>query len=184
MNITLVSGVKNGLAWDKHRHSLSVLKKELDQNNHVTFFSIADMKMAHCMGCWDCWTKTPGICRFKDDGVEYLKSVIKSDLLLFASPVSAGFLSSETKKALDRFIPEVLPHIKIYQGECHHKKRYSHKHFVGFILLDQNDIDPEAREIIYETIDRISLNMQPEALLKLNLNSDNLMEISNEINNI
>ena len=142
------------------------------------------MKMAHCQGCWDCWTKTPGICRLKDDGVDYLKSLINSDLLLFASPVSAGFLTSETKKAIDRFIPEALPFIEIRNDECHHKQRYSHKKSVGFILLDQGDIDGEAREIIYETIDRNSLNMQPEFLLKLNLTSDNIKEKCNEVNSI
>jgi len=184
MNITLVDGVKKGATWDKHRHSLSMLKEELSKNHSVDYFPIADMKMAHCQGCWDCWTKTPGICRLRDDGVDYLKSLIKSDLLLYASPVSAGFLSSETKKALDRFIPEALPFIEIYKDECHHKKRYAHTRSVGFVLLDQDDIDIEAREIIYETIERTRLNMQPESLLKLNLQSDNLKEISNEINNI
>jgi hypothetical protein len=184
MNITIVDGVTKGAAWDKHRHSLSLLKEKLSRDHTVDYFPIAEMKMAHCQGCWDCWTKTPGICRLKDDGVEYLKSLIKSDILFFASPVSAGFLSSETKKALDRFIPEVLPYIKIYKGECHHIKRYPHSRSVGFILLDQDDIDPEAREIIYETIDRTALNMQPETLLKLNLKSDNIEEICNEINNI
>ena len=184
MKITLVSGVKKGRDWDRHRNSLTMLKEKLSRDNTVDYFPIANMKMAHCQGCWDCWTKTPGICRLKDDGVEYLKSIIKSDLLIFASPVSAGFLTSDTKKALDRFIPEVLPFIEIYKGECHHKKRYSHKKSVGYILLDQDDIDGEARKIIYETIDRNSLNMQPESLLKLNLRSDNTEEICNEINNI
>jgi multimeric flavodoxin WrbA len=161
-----------------------MLKMALEKNHKVEYFPISEMKMAHCLGCWDCWTKTPGICRLKDDGVEYLKSVISADLVLYASPVSAGFLTSETKKALDRIIPELLPHIRINKGECHHKKRYDHARSVGFILLDQDDIEPEAREIINEIIDRIGLNMQPESLLKLNLKSDNIEDIYNEINNI
>ena len=184
MEITLVDGVNKDSQWDKHRQSLSILKESLNRDHHVDYFPIAQMKMTHCQGCWDCWTKTPGICRLKDDGVDYLKSLIRSDLLLFVSPVSAGFLTSETKKALDRFIPEALPYIEIYKGECHHKKRYSHTRSVGFILLDQNDIDSEAREIIFDTIDRIGLNIQPESLLKYNLTSDNIEEIRNEINSL
>lgn len=184
MKITLVNGVPTGSHWDKHRQSLSKLTEELSQNHTVDHFPIDKMKMAHCCGCWDCWTKTPGICRFQDDGVDYLKSLIKSDLLLFASPVSGGFLTSQTKKAMDRIIPDLLPYIEIHKGECHHKKRYSEKRSVGFILLDQSDIETQAREIIYEIIDRTALNMRPETLLKLNLKTDNIKEITNEINDI
>lgn len=184
MNITLVDGIGNGAHWENHRQSLSKLKEMISQDHNLDYFPIVKMKMAHCQGCWDCWTKTPGVCRLKDDGVEYLKSLIRSDLLLYASPVSAGFLTSETKKALDRFIPEALPFIEIYQKECHHKKRYPHKKAVGFILLDQDDIEDEAREIIYETIDRTGLNMQPKKLLKLNLRTENTKELYDEINSI
>lgn len=184
MNITLVDGVKSGIAWEKHRHLIFLLKEELSKKNKIDYFPITEMNMAHCQGCWDCWTKTPGICRLKDDGVKYVKSLVKTDLVLFVSPVSAGFITSETKKALDRFIPEALPFIKIYHKECHHKKRYPHKKSVGFILLDQDDIDYEARKIIYETIDRTGLNMHAEKLFKLNLRSENTKEICDEINSI
>jgi len=184
MTITLVSGVQKGSDWDRHRISLAQLHERLAQRHSVEFFPIAEMKMAHCLGCWDCWTKTPGICRLKDDGVGYLKSLINTDLLLFASPVTAGFFTSETKKALDRFIPEALPYIGIYEKECHHLPRYPHRKSIGFILLDQNDIEAEAREIIEESIDRNGLNMQPLKLLKLYLRDDNIEEICHEINSI
>jgi hypothetical protein len=85
MRITLVDGVKNGPDWDEHRRSISKLKDSLSRNHMVDYFPIAEIQMAHCQGCWDCWTKTPGVCRLKDDGVDYLKSLIKSDLLLYVS---------------------------------------------------------------------------------------------------
>lgn len=184
MKITLVNGIPQEEKWENHRKSLTQVHKELNKKHDVEYFPIAKMKMAHCQGCWDCWTKTPGICRFKDDGVEYLKSLIKTDLLLFASPVKAGFLTEETKKALDRFIPEALPYIGIYKKECHHLARYPHKKNVGFLLLDQNDIDEEAREIIFESVERNSLNMKPKKMLKLNLKYDNSQEVVNEINSL
>ncbi|MBB6479416.1 NAD(P)H-dependent oxidoreductase [Spirochaeta isovalerica] len=184
MRITLVNGIQKGPEWENHRQSLSGLYNEMKQNHSVDYFPIADMKMAHCQGCWDCWTKTPGICRLKDDGVDYLKSLINCDLLLFASPVTAGFLTSETKKALDRFIPEALPFIGIYDKECHHLPRYPHKKFVGFILLDQGDIEGKARELIEESIDRNALNMRPRKMLKLNLTNNNAKEIIREINSL
>lgn len=184
MKITLVNGVPQGEAWDKHRQSVSDLHHKLQGNHTVEHFPIAEMKMTHCQGCWDCWTKTPGICRMKDDGVDYLKSLINTELLLFASPVRAGFLTAETKKALDRFIPEALPYIGIYEKECHHLARYTHKKNVGFMLIDHDDIDEEAREIINASFDRNALNMKPEKLLKLNLKEDNAKEIIHEINSL
>lgn len=184
MKITLVSGVQAGVEWENHRRSVELLRENLEENHTVDYFPVAEMKMAHCQGCWDCWTKTPGICRLQDDGVEYLKSLINTELLLFASPVTAGFFTSETKKALDRFIPEALPYIEIHKGECHHIPRYPHRKSLGFILLDQKDIEPEAREIIDGYIDRVTLNMRPEKLLKLNMTSENSKEICHEIDGI
>jgi multimeric flavodoxin WrbA len=184
MKITLVSGVQKGSTWDGHRSSLSLLHQKLQENHKVEFFPIAEMKMAHCQGCWDCWTKTPGVCRMKDDGVDYLKSLIHTDLLLYASPVVAGFFTSETKKALDRFIPEALPFIGVYNKECHHLPRYPHKKALGFILLDQNDIKTEARDILEESMDRTALNIRPTALLKMNLTNNNSEEILDEINGL
>ena len=36
----------------------------------VKSFALCEIKIAYCLGCFECWVKTPGICRFNDDGRE------------------------------------------------------------------------------------------------------------------
>jgi hypothetical protein len=39
----------------------------LIKDKEVEVVDTSDMKIAHCMGCNQCWLKTPGICAIKDD---------------------------------------------------------------------------------------------------------------------
>ena len=66
---------------------------------------IRNQQLKYCMGCWDCWVKSPGICAIKDDMGDVLESFIKSDLVIFASPMLMGFPSSLMKKVNDIHYP-------------------------------------------------------------------------------
>ena len=35
----------------------------------VTPWILRDQKIAYCLGCFECWTKTPGLCRIDDTGL-------------------------------------------------------------------------------------------------------------------
>ena len=72
------------------------------------------------------------------------------------SPLDAGFITSEVKKALDRIIPLVLPYFRIYGGECHHIPRYEKRSGLGIVVLDDGNADREALDIVYGTFDRLA----------------------------
>ena len=38
-----------------------------EQTNQVEVIDIKKMDIKHCLGCYVCWTKTPGKCAIKDD---------------------------------------------------------------------------------------------------------------------
>jgi len=137
--------------------------------------------MNYCTGCWDCWVKTPGLCMHKDDGPAYLKAIANADVLLYASPIVSGFISSETKKALDRFIPTALPLIRLYEGECHHIPRYDSPHTFGVLLFDDTETDSEAVSIIFENFNRISKNMHAEHFMSQLINPNNMEVLDHEI---
>jgi hypothetical protein len=92
---------------------------------HVESVILHETPIASCTGCFGCWTQTPGICLTDDAGREIAKRAIESDLLVFLTPVTFGGYSSELKKAVDRFIPIVLPFFETVGGEIHHKARYA-----------------------------------------------------------
>ncbi len=43
-------------------------------------------KINNCCGSYNCWTKTPGVCRYKDDMPDLLLKTREVDLVIFVSP--------------------------------------------------------------------------------------------------
>ncbi|OGW75714.1 MAG: hypothetical protein A2Z72_03335 [Omnitrophica bacterium RBG_13_46_9] len=79
----------------------------------------------HCMGCFTCWTKTPGLCVIKDDMPGLLDKYIKSDVVIIATPLYVDYVSGITKDFMDRTLPIVCPEFeKDDTGQTRHKKRY------------------------------------------------------------
>jgi len=183
MNVTLVNGINDSQMWNEYQKSILVLKEELVQKGYkVDYFPIAEMNLHYCQGCWDCWTKTPGLCRLKDGGEEYLKALKDTDCLIYFSPVKAGFITKETKKALDRFIPNALPFISIYEKECHHLERYPYREkILGVVLLDDGSFTAKTSDIIFGNFDRIQKNMKIKKSIRFKLSLDNREELLNEI---
>ena len=42
----------------------------------VEIIDTSDMKIAHCIGCNQCWLRTPGICAIKDDYETIVKKMV------------------------------------------------------------------------------------------------------------
>ena len=91
----------------------------------VQSFQLRDTPIAYCRGCFNCWIKTPGICRTRDAGRYVARAFRASDAVFFLTPVTFGGYSSELKKALDRCIGLVAPFSTRVRGEVHHRRRYA-----------------------------------------------------------
>jgi multimeric flavodoxin WrbA len=105
---------------------LTILTDVLKQNGaKVQVFSLRNMKLAHCIGCFGCWLETPGICRFREPGgLEILKAIMQSGTIVLLTPVTFGGYSSQLKQIVDRFPSHLLPYFGVYHGEIHHRPRY------------------------------------------------------------
>ncbi|MDX8341292.1 flavodoxin family protein [Draconibacterium sp. IB214405] len=143
-------------------------------------FNIRELEVKHCVGCFDCWLKSPGICRFNDDVETVLREIIKADLLIFASPLIMGMYSALLKRFQDRMIPIIHPYLEIVNNECHHKKRYASYPDLGFIYC-ANDANEEEIENIKFIHKRIALNIHAELLLFESVEQNILKEMSHEI---
>lgn len=129
------------------------------QNHHdVDLFLLDEMNLKFCVGCWTCWWKTPGLCIHKDDANQIFKKFINSDFVIFASPVSAGFVSSSLKKITDRLIVLLHPYIQFINNESHHQKRYDKYPDFGLILKRDLITDKEDIQIINEIYKRMAIN--------------------------
>jgi len=138
---------------------LGAIVKELEAIvADIKTFDLRDMKISRCLGCFNCWVKTPGVCIIDDDGRMIAKEAVQSDLVIFLTPVVFGGYSPELKMALDRLIPLVSPFFMKIQGEVHHKPRYKHyPSLVGIGILPEND---QNKEKIFKTlVNKNAVNM-------------------------
>jgi multimeric flavodoxin WrbA len=91
----------------------------------VTLHRMERSKIAHCIGCFGCWLKTPGECIHKDGGREISWDIINSHTVVLLSPVVFGGYSSSLKYMVDRLIPLIHPNLMMRFGEIHHRPRYT-----------------------------------------------------------
>lgn len=138
----------------------NTIMKELENKDwEIESIILRDVNIAPCQGCFECWVKTPGECKIDDYGRDVTRKMVQSDLIIHFTPITFGGYSSELKKVLDRFIPNVLPFFTKIDGETHHTHRYENPASVIVIgILNQPDSD---KETVFKTlIQRNSLNMR------------------------
>lgn len=81
----------------------------------------------HCVGCFGCWIKTPGVCLLQDDYRHMGEWLSKCNEVIIISRCSYGSYSPFVKNVLDRSISYVHPYFVIRRGEMHHKRRYHNR---------------------------------------------------------
>jgi multimeric flavodoxin WrbA len=89
----------------------------------VDLFYTRKMKINPCLGEYNCWYKTPGVCSQKDDMQQLIPKLIQSDILIFATPVYVDGIAGPLKNLLDRVIPMGDPIIELRDGHCRHRAR-------------------------------------------------------------
>ena len=126
-------------------------------------YRMRDVPLAHCQGCFECWTTTPGLCKTEGDaGREIASAMIKSDLVVILTPVTFGGYSSEIKKAMDRVICLVLPFFRRVGGEVHHSRRYPRYPAIAAVGVLPGPDEEQAR-IFRTLVERNALNMDSPA---------------------
>jgi len=124
----------------------------------VTMVNLAALDIKQCIGCWECWVKTPGLCVIKDSMPGVHRAVLNSDLVIIAAPMLMGFPCALTKRTMDRMIPLLHPYITLIQGECHHPKRYDKYPDWGVLLEPESDTDDEDLAIVRRLYERYTIN--------------------------
>ena len=99
------------------------LSLNLGDREDLVYFDLSRMKIANCVGCFGCWTKTPGRCVIRDDAVKVYPCLAKSDRALYVSRVRYGGYDTVMKTMLERAIPVQQAFIRLLDGETHHVQR-------------------------------------------------------------
>ena len=110
----------------------------LMKDKEVEVVDTSDMKIAHCMGCNQCWLKTPGICAIKDDYEKIIKKLVETENLWIVSDTRFGFLDYKGKRVMDRIMPMLNMTVGFRDGWMRHELRY-HPLNVGLLFKGTAD---------------------------------------------
>ena len=136
----------------------SIIKELKKLNWDINSIILEDIELAYCTGCFGCWIQTPGECVIKDDQETIVREMVKSNLIVYITPITFGGYSSILKETLDRQISRVLPYFMKIDGEVHHDKRYEKQQsLIAVGILDTPDNEKE--EVFKTLVARNSINM-------------------------
>lgn len=98
----------------------------------VEIINLHKKKINYCIGCFTCWTKTPGKCIHNDDMTnELFPKFTEADLAVLATPLFHFTMNAEMKTFIERTLPVVEPFIRgTENGKSFHPLRTKHPAFV------------------------------------------------------
>ena len=121
------------------------------------YFDLSSCRIAHCVGCFGCWTKTPGRCVIRDDAVRIYPVIAKSERVLYVSRVKYGGYDSPMKTMLARAVPVRRAVIGVLGGGTHHVQRAVEPKRA--VILAYGTTSDEEREIFRALVARNAKNM-------------------------
>ncbi|MCL2832151.1 MAG: NAD(P)H-dependent oxidoreductase [Treponema sp.] len=130
-----------------------------------------------CLGCFDCWVKTPGICIQTRDCANNIAAMqMNSDAVIYISKITWGSYSYDIKSFLDRCIPNIMPFFYVVNGEMRHKMRY--KKFPYIISIGYGAKTEREKTTFENLAKRNALNLMPPKYFVFSIDSS-----SNSSNN-
>jgi len=102
MKIVALNGSPRGMRSGTAVMIEALLEGLSSQGNTTKHIQLSDMTIAHCSGCYTCWSKTPGICIHEDDMKGIVSQIKDASVLIFGSPLYFNNVSGTLKDFFDR----------------------------------------------------------------------------------
>ncbi len=138
----------------------------LIKDDEKEIVNTSDIIIAHCMGCNQCWLKTPGVCAIKDDYESIIKKLVGAENLWLVSDTSFGFVDWHGKRVMDRIVPMLNMYVEFRDGLERHELRY---HPLNFGLLYKGQAD---QEFLEEWSRRVASNLAGQSLGVYNIGKE------------
>lgn len=129
MKILAINGSPRGKKSNTDRILQPFLEGAREAGAETETVYLKDKKINYCIGCFTCWTKTPGVCVHKNDDMPaLLKKLIEADVVVYATPLYVFTVTAQMKAFMDRHIPILQPFIIERDGQYIHPPRYESRH--------------------------------------------------------
>jgi len=100
---------------------------------------------APCVGCFNCWFKTPGMCKVNDCLKNIGLILGNSEETIIISQNCYGGYSEQVKKILDRSVSASTPFFTYRSWKLRHVKRYRIKRKQLTVILYGNFLETEIK---------------------------------------
>jgi len=105
MNVLAINGSPHGAAGNTEVLVRAFLEGACEAGATTDTIYLMEKTIHHCVGCFSCWTKTPGVCVHDDDMPEILEQVKTADVLVYAMPLYTYTMPGLMKDFVDRCLP-------------------------------------------------------------------------------
>ena len=99
---------------------------------------LAQRDIGFCRGCFHCWGDPQGRCALDDDMTALLSRIVRSDLVLVATPLYVDGMPGRLKNFFDRMLPLVHPAVYLSEGRGRHPSRHERLPFLALLSVCGN----------------------------------------------
>lgn len=133
MKILAINGSPRGAKGNTEVILQAFLSGVEEVGEEAKVIYLKDKTIKHCIGCFTCWIKTPGVCIHEDDMPELLNKLKDTDILIGAMPLYIYTVPGLFKDFMDRMIPLAQPFIEKRGDHFIHRSRYGKP--MRFVLI-------------------------------------------------
>lgn len=133
--------ILNGSPKNEQSNTLKLTNSFLDGMKEYgaieeEYIHVSQKDMKPCLGCFCCWTKTPGQCVYHDDMKEMIPKLLEADVIIWSFPLYYFGMPSGIKAFMDRMLPMNLPFMSEREdGGSAHPPRYPQMTQVKHVLI-------------------------------------------------
>ena len=84
---------------------------------------VRDLDIKFCLGCFACWSSTPGRCCQEDDMTRVLELWRQADYVVYATPLYHFGMTALLKRLVERTLPLLEPRMEQYGDRTGHPLR-------------------------------------------------------------
>ena len=122
--ILRTSDAKTWYYWKNRGEKFDLVEGMQNAGAVVEVVRLRKKNIKNCVGCYTCWTKTPGKCLHKDDMTnDILPKWLEADLVVYATPLYYHFMNAAMRTFIERTLPAIQPFFERSEGKTSHPVR-------------------------------------------------------------
>ncbi|MDR1302885.1 MAG: flavodoxin family protein [Treponema sp.] len=115
----------------------------------------------HCIGCFGCWIKTPGVCVMSDECPAIGQALSRCRELVIISKCVYGSYSPFIRRIWDRSISYLLPFFVRKNTITRHQHRYANHFSLTVYFYGENSAEEQETAEMLVTVNGMGYNADP-----------------------